>query len=370
MLDRKTHLSDPTVIRCIKNLLAIDATSLTIGSEIYILNPMQNDVQDAISHISNQTQYIDYPDNGDTPKAMQTSRSPIHNTDDDQIRDASLDTNKPDEILPKDDTTTPQADAETAAGSLSLNESNPTENIHVFQISIIKSQLDALSIAYGETFESDISDIPERGSPGSQQWHEYIDTCFRVWGIRSRFVKVADRLTTVLKIAHMSDLYVLYLEIEEDVKAHSYSTSRGRDSRSVVYDRFCNALPETHRKNSRVLKSEAEKCFVFLMTTGAQKIYDTGSISYESVRRLPASRVKTLLSAIRASGTIPAFGDYRTLVIIPRKAISTSRPLTDSVIPTDEDVVQRLLDDKKKHLRSRDVESRSDSRQSKRARFE
>jgi hypothetical protein len=248
---------------------------------------------------------------------------------------------------------------------------DPTlEVVPVFQAPVIKKQLDALSLKYEEPVESDICDIPIRGDSGSQERQNYIDACFQVWDIHSRFVRTADRITTVLKIAHMSDLYVLYLLIEEDVTAcPSIETSRGRDIKSIVYDKFCEALPETHRKNSKSLKADAEKCFAFLMTTGAQKIYDTPTISYESVRRLKAARVKTLLEAIEKSGTTPNFGDYKTLVAIPRRITTVPRPLADPVVPTDSDVVQKLLEEKKRRLRSHGGENKLNPKLSKRIRI-
>jgi hypothetical protein len=45
MNDCETHLSNPTIIQYMKNLLSLGGTSLTIGDETYSLNPMQDDVQ-------------------------------------------------------------------------------------------------------------------------------------------------------------------------------------------------------------------------------------------------------------------------------------------------------------------------------------
>ena len=366
MSTRESHLSDPNIIRCIKDLLSIGGVSLTISNETYILDPMQKDVRDAIHHASNSS-------TRDTTKLgtmVEMDHPSIHSEDDGSPDDSLPTCNQSCGILTRNDADIPEIVTDNIE-THSSREDDTTEEISVFRIPIIRSQLDALPIYYDRFEETVISDIPNRGDPGSQERRHYINTCFQVWDTRSRFVNIADRLTTVLKIAHMSDLYVLYLEIEEDVRScPNISTSHGRDFRSIVHDRFCEALPDARRKKSKTLKAEAEKCFAFLMTTGAQKIYDTDSITYEFVRRLKASRVKGLLSAIHASGSFPSFGDYRALVTIPQRVISAPRPLTDSVVPTDERDVQRLLEDNQKHLRSRDVESGSDPRQCKRARVE
>jgi len=340
MNNRETYLSNPTIIQCIKNLLSLGGTSLTIGRETYILNPMQDDIRRAISSSSESTKEKKRPQK--TPRSS-PSLSPFP---------SELD------MIPAQELNTDDIDTTST-------------EIPIFQTSVIRSQLEALSLEYGVEYESVIYDIPEnRGYPGSQERNEYINTCFHVWGVRSNFVRVADRLTTVLKIAHMSDLYVLYREIEENIKASPSNTSHGRGLTSVVYDGFCTALPDTHRKNAKMMKRDAEKCFVFLMTTGAQKIYDTPSISYESVRRLPASRVKTLLDAILASGKSFKFGDYEALVTIPRKITSVPRPLSDSVIPKSKSDVRKLVNDNRKHLRNRDVESDIDRNCIKRIRRE
>ena len=338
--------------------MSVGCVSLKIEDETYILNPMESDIENAISNLDkrkkrsrsvrsrNQTIANDSEISG---IAEEIPQSPIITEYDNQVIlltevDSERESHiyKPDEVL-------------TTAHTSS--DDSPSESISVFQTDVIKQQLDTLRIKYGGIKETVISDIPERGDPGSLERKHYIDTCFQIWSTRSNFVNVADRLSTVLKIAHMSDLYLLYLEIEEEVKSCSdINTSRGRDFRSIAHDKFCAALPDANRKNSKKLKMDAKKCFAYLMTTGAQNIYDTNSISYDYVIKLPVSRINTLHSAICASGLFPTFGDYRTFVTIPKKIKSTPRALIDSVVPTNKDDVQRLLEDNERHLRSREIE--------------
>lgn len=397
---RMSYLSNPIFIRGLKDFLSLGVPSVTIYNETYGLNPIQDDVQDAFSHVSEST------------AASTTSQSEIlmtrrtkakkrghRTTSSSMVFDKAVEmaVRQTSDVAPyvdcekESDITTAVMDTSErdSIGTEELNtpdiaththsiEDDPiatnTMTVCVFRPTDIINQIIALSQKYGYVgpvdAEVDIREIPEEcGAPGSEEWKEYIKKCFRVWNVRDSFVNAVDRLTTVMKIAHMYDLYVLYRAIEEEVKANieQIVLSRGRGLKSIAHDRFCDALSSEKRKSSKKLKSDAEKCFVILMTMGAEELYKS-TLSIEDVRRLPASRVARLLKIIEESGASPNFGDYKSLVTIPRKIMSAPRSPSDPVVPDNEDDVQKLLNDTQKRLRGRNVGNDLSQKPSKRVR--
>src|SRR3954452_13566798 len=184
MSNRKTHLSDPTIVQCMKNLSSHGNVTLTIGDETYILNPMQEDIQNAISHISKTKKCSRC---SEQPSTQQSTQPSIHVKDNGENDSATTN----DKILEEqiDNTSPCMNELDNTLDVDVVDDSLPEEKsitISVFQAHIIKKQLGALSLNYSEALESDICDIPERDNPGSQEWQRYINTCFRIWEIHSK----------------------------------------------------------------------------------------------------------------------------------------------------------------------------------------